>query len=325
MGCATSNDAQKKANVSALADYKSPEELMKALRLSGVLEDLEIIVGIDATKSNELQGAQSFSGHSLHDTKIAGRENPYQQVMRTATKFFNCDMDARLPLFYFGSEHANAQGGLTLAKECQGQADLLQTYGNTIHAQGLSGPTSFVPLIKEAMRRVCESNKYHVLLIITDGAVTDEAEHYPILNEASKHALSIVCVGVGDGPWEKMEHFDDKIPEGRVFDNFQFVPFRNVLAKESKTAMEEEFFFNAFMEVPMQYETIKQKLGYKPFSGTRLSAPSPPPPQIEVKRSDPPLVQQYDHKEGQQPGLIPALVPSAPMMSMPVASIPVSK
>jgi E3 ubiquitin-protein ligase RGLG len=74
-----------------------------------------------------------------------------------------------------------------------------------------------------------------------------------------------VLVGVGDGPWGRMEDFDNNI-HSRQFDNFQFVDFNksintasliNANSKERKNSLA-VFALHALMELPDQYKAIKQ-------------------------------------------------------------------
>ena len=122
----------------------------------------------------------------------------------------------------------------------------------------LSGPTSFAPIIRRSMRHVVESgNKFHILVIIADGQMEDEGPTVSAIIDASKLPLSIVLVGVGDGPWDIMEEFDDHLPDRR-FDNFQFVDFHSIReARHSEAA----FALAALMEIPEQYKMMVE-LGY---------------------------------------------------------------
>jgi len=65
-------------------------------------------------------------------------------------------------------------------------------------------------------------------------------------------------VGVGDGPWDTMEKYDDQLG-GRKFDNFQFVPFHKIVKNAQRPHV--AFAISALQEIPAQYLAIKQ-LGY---------------------------------------------------------------
>lgn len=80
---------------------------------------------------------------------------------------------------------------------------------------------------------VC-AQQYFVLLILTDGVITDMDHTCTAIVEASRLPMSIIIVGVGAADFSAMEFLDsdDKLlvsPMGEVAarDIVQFVPFRH--------------------------------------------------------------------------------------------------
>ncbi|KAG6513910.1 hypothetical protein ZIOFF_024247 [Zingiber officinale] len=129
-------------------------------------------------------------------------------------------------------------------------------------------------------------------------------------------------VGVGDGPWDAMEHFDDCIPE-RKFDNFQvthvsndycgdeeqrgaplwalasfflprskpsllfllvFVNFTSIMSgNKDMPKKEAAFALSALMEIPFQYRATQ---GLQPLESQKIQISSPrvlPPPKGAIE------------------------------------------
>jgi len=268
MGCKSSKDQHQHtlSGFQPIPDrFTSIAQVQAAVREAG-LESSNLILGVDFTKSNTWTGLESFEGRCLHDT--TGPTNPYQKVIdiigRTLEKF---DDDRLIPAFGFGDVTTgnkkcfpfNANNAPSLGVE-----GVINRYNEIAQTVQLAGPTCFAPVIREAIKIVREEQSYHILVIIADGQVTDQSatgETAKAIIEASQYPISIVVVGVGDGPWDAMRHYDDELPE-RKFDNFQFVEWNAIQhsrrSGNSLAAIEAQFALAALMEVPEQYAFIKQ-------------------------------------------------------------------
>jgi len=239
-------------------NFHTLEDIQSALRTVG-LESSNLLVAVDFTKSNTWTGTNTFGGYSLHT--LSQIMNPYQQAIdiigRTLEPFDDTHL---IPAFGFGDKTTTDRACFPFfpdRRPCKGFAEVLQRYTEIVPNVILSGPTNFAPVIREAISIVKKEKSYYILVIIADGQVNNEAATKKAIAEASKYPISIIMVGVGDGPWDMMEKFDDdEHLAGRKFENFHFVPFYDTLFKCENPDV--TFSFAALKEIPDQYSAIKR-------------------------------------------------------------------
>lgn len=181
-------------------------------------------------------------------------------------------------------------------RACVGIPEVLRRYREIAAGVRLSGPTSLAPIIEAAMGIVQDSgHQYHILLIIADGQVPryscahcasnleeTRSENYieertlQALVRASCFPLSIVLVGVGDGPWDDdLMHIHDTRCR---FDNFQFVDFTKIMSAEMSQAEKEELFaLEALKKIPTQYAAIISQRISDLAARAPARTPLPPP------------------------------------------------
>lgn len=258
--CCFSGRSRKRNHFYSIRDtYDDLDDVSDAIRAAGV-EQLNLVVAVDCTRSNEWNGKESFNGRNLHDRR---EKNPYEQAIETIGRtLVRYDDDAEIPLYIFGDVMTENKRVSLLGNEpCHGTNGLIDRYNDLIDDVQLSGPTSFAPIVDEVCRLTVDSRgQYHVLVIVCDGQVDgmrNLEKTRASIAKASRLPVSIIIVGVGDGPFDEMENFDDG-GNGRAFDNVQFVNFTEIMDGRAENK-DVAFALEALQEIPEQYRIIKER------------------------------------------------------------------
>ncbi|KAF5915110.1 hypothetical protein HPG69_013380 [Diceros bicornis minor] len=118
---------------------------------------------------------------------------------------------------------------------------MVEAYQNCLPRVQLYSPTNVAPIISKVARMAVaeehtgEASQYYILLILTDGVVTDMADMREAIVHASHLPMSIIIVGVGNADFTDMHVLDgdDGVlcsPRGEpaLRDIVRFVPFRKL-------------------------------------------------------------------------------------------------
>uniref|UniRef100_A0A8B9HH78 Copine I n=1 Tax=Astyanax mexicanus TaxID=7994 RepID=A0A8B9HH78_ASTMX len=205
---------------------------------------INFTVGIDFTGSN----GDPRSPESLHYLSPDGTNQYLNAIWSVGQVIKDYDTDKLFPAFGFGAQvppdfkvsHEFALNFNPNSPYCQGIEGIVQAYRAALPQVRLYGPTNFSPIINHVARIAAgaaqQSNaaQYFVLLIITDGEITDLDQTKQAIVNSSKLPMSIIIVGVGEADFKAMEVLDGdngvlKAPSGEPVsrDIVQFVPFKS--------------------------------------------------------------------------------------------------
>lgn len=153
--------------------------------------------------------------------------------------------------------------------------DLLKVYRAKLKVTTLSGPTNFSPCIAHCSniaQQFRDGNHYFVLLIVTDGIISDMRETKKAIIEASKNPLSIIICGVGDAEFTEMNELDsDEVVmkvDGKSAerDIVQFVPLNQFISSEKGSQFSQEAAYRLLAEEVLR-EIPDQLTGYMTSHG----------------------------------------------------------
>jgi len=260
---------------------------------------LNCTVAIDFTASN----GNPQSPDSLHFIASVA-PNQYEQALTAVMEIIqDYDSDHMFPVLGFGARlppHGQVSHEFFVNMRpdnpyCNGITGVLDAYKTCIRQIQLYGPTNFSPVINHVARfaeTFQDGSQYFILLIITDGVITDMPQTKQAIIRASTLPMSIIIVGVGNADFTAMNELDaDTIP--LVFngiqaqrDIVQFVPFRNFQCLHNVSTAKAYLAKEVLAEIPDQLVGYMKSRNIEPkqsqaHHSTNRSSMAPPPPYSE--------------------------------------------
>uniref|UniRef100_A0A8D0ABS8 Copine III n=1 Tax=Sander lucioperca TaxID=283035 RepID=A0A8D0ABS8_SANLU len=254
----------------------------KGYKNSGVVSVKLCEVAIDFTGSN----GDPKSPQSLHYISPQGVNEYLSAIWSVGNVIQDYDSDKMFPAFGFGAQipptwqvsHEFPLNFNPANPFCAGIEGVVEAYRVCLPQVKLYGPTNFSPIInhvacfaKQAMQQTTAS-QYFVLLIITDGVITDMDDTRSAIVNASRLPMSIIIVGVGGADFSAMEFLDgdngrlrSQTGEAAMRDIVQFVPFRQFQNAPSQALAQ-----SVLAELPQQVASF--------FSLFKLKPPRDPSP-----------------------------------------------
>lgn len=226
--------------------------------------EITLVVGIDFTSSNGIV----TDPKSLHHTHGGvGVLNAYEQAIYAVGNIVSeYDTDKRYPVYGFGAKTMQPNGSFGPINhnfqvnkdslEVHGVQGIIDAYRGCVNNLMFSGPTCFTPIIQATLARAkCtqEKQQYTILLMITDGEITDMDTTIDAVIAASDAPMSILIIGVGNEDFSSMNQLDaDKKKlkangETAKRDCVQFVSFRDFSGKKNTMLASE-----VLREIPTQ-------------------------------------------------------------------------
>ncbi|XP_035475385.1 copine-3 isoform X1 [Scophthalmus maximus] len=253
---------------------------------------INFTIAIDFTGSN----GDPKSPLSLHYINPQGYNEYLAAIWAVGNVIQDYDSDKMFPAFGFGAQipptwqvsHEFPINFNPSNPFCAGIEGVVGAYQQCLPQVKLYGPTNFSPIINHAAhfgRQALQqktASQYFVLLIITDGVITDMDQTLNAIVNASRLPMSIIIVGVGGADFSAMEVLDgddgilrSATGEAAMRDIVQFVPFR-----QFQNGPQEMLAQSVLAEVPGQMASFFNTMGLMPPQGNTpppdLSASAPP-------------------------------------------------
>uniref|UniRef100_A0A8C6L8I2 Copine 4 n=1 Tax=Nothobranchius furzeri TaxID=105023 RepID=A0A8C6L8I2_NOTFU len=228
---------------------------------------IQFTVAIDFTASNG-DPRNSCSLHYIHPYQ----PNEYLKALVAVGEICqDYDSDKMFPAFGFGARIPPDYKVITYLNLLCIQG-LVEAYQACLPKLQLYGPTNIAPIIQKVAKSASqevhtkEAMQYFILLILTDGVITDMADTREAIVQASHLPMSIIIVGIGNADFSDMQMLDGddgilRSPKGEpvLRDIVQFVPFRNF-----KHASPAALAKSVLAEVPNQVVDYYNSKGIKP-------------------------------------------------------------